>query len=355
MHHTIITASRSRLAPVPVPERILIVKIAALGDAVMASTLVTVIRRAQPDAHIGWVAGHAIAPFVRLIDGIDAVIEVDDAALLSGRRRAALPAMIGAWNRIGRGWHRAIIGHTDERYRYLALMSGARAIRQFSGALAPRRGEWHGSEYARLYDAEALGIGIDALPPLNLAALPPPPAFAGAAPLVVVAPGGARNLLRDDDLRRWPIASWSAVVRALVASGHRVVAIGGAADRVDCTACEDAGAFNLCGQTTIPELLALMRAASILVTHDSGAMHLAFALQIPVVALFGPTRPEERVPSGAEARVLTRAAELPCAPCYDGHSFAACDDNRCLSRVEVRDVIDAIDALLAPHAIPEVV
>ena len=336
----------------------------------MASTLVPAIRARWPRAELAWVAGKGIAPLVRSMQGVDRVIEVDEAALLGGRRIAAARAMVGAWREIGRGWDLALIAHTDARYALLARASGASDVRRFADERGPRAGRWHGAEYARLLqdtvdvdsatdvDADP-GAAADATPrqqakltdpplaALRTDALPAARIPAGGGALILVAPGGGRNVLRDDALRRWPTASWQEVVGTLVADGHRVVAIGGFGDAAEGAACAEAGATDLTAGTSLLELMALIRASDVVVTHDAGTLHLAILLRTPTVALFGPTRPDERIPNGAAVTVLSRARGLACAPCYNGQRYAICSSNRCLNAVPAHEVAQTVRSLLS--------
>lgn len=314
----------------------------------MASTLVPAIRRRWPDARIGWAAGTSIAPLVRLIEGVDEVIEVDDKLLLGGTWLSAVVASVRAWRLIGRRWDRVYVAHTDSRYAWLSTFAGARTTVRFSGDNARRPGHWYGGEYLRMIDATAdQDADVSALAELKTALLPKPPSIDRKNGLVVVAPGGARNLLRDDSLRRWPIEAWVATVTRLVAQQYTVVAIGGRSDAVECEFCGYAGALNLCDQTSLTSLMSLLQSADLLITHDSGPMHLAIILRRPVVALFGPTSPLEFVPRGANVTALTRASELTCAPCYSGTGFAECSDNLCINRVPAIEVTRAAERMLA--------
>ena len=71
--------------------------------------------------------------------------------------------------------------------------------------------------------------------------------------------------------------------------------------------------LNLCGKTSLPEMIELLRLGDLLVTNDTGPMHVAAALGKPVVALFGPTEPARTGPYGQLENVLR--IPLPCAPC----------------------------------------
>jgi len=330
-----------------VSERILIVKIAALGDAIMASTLIPAIRREWPAATIGWLAGRSIAPIVKLFEGVDEVITVDEQALLRGGRLNALRTMVGTWRLVGRRWDRAIVAHTDRRYALLSAASGARTTRRYANAFAPRKGRWHGAEYARLIGGPSTAIeAIAHYSSLKTNLLPAPPSVTGSGPLVVLMPGGARNVLRDDHLRRWPIESWTAATTELVRRGYRVVAAGAPNDHPECSRVEQAGAMNLCGRADLLQLAALLNSADVVVTHDSGPLHLSLMLDRPVVALFGPTAPTDRIPVNSRAIVLTRAHDLPCAPCYDGRNFAECARNLCLSRIPAMEVVESVTQLI---------
>lgn len=327
-------------------ERVLLVKLAALGDAIMASTLVPAIRARSQNPEITWVTSRSIAPLIRLFEGVDRVVEVDERQLFSRGNVASAKAVAGAWWQVKRGYDQAIVAHTDSRYGTLNWFSGARRTTRFAGTLAPRAGHWHGAEYLRLFDADSTATA-PAYAGVRLAALTPPPLIAGQGPLVVIAPGGARNVLRDDSLRRWPITTWVMLTGLLVDRGYRVLAVGGDGDRAEGEACAAAGAVNLAGRTTLLELTALIRTADAVVTHDSGTLHLALLLGRPVVALFGPTVPAERIPAGSKSIVLSAAQGLPCAPCYNGFGYAECSLNLCLTRVTASSVANAVDTHLA--------
>jgi len=168
--------------------------------------------------------------------------------------------------------------------------------------------------------------------------------------VIGLAPGGARNVLADDALRRWPIRRYRELVRRLRIDGHRVVIVGGSGDgwvRDEIGAVD--GVVDAVGRTTLTELVGVLGACDVVVTHDSGPMHLALAAGTPLVALFGPTNPAERIPRAAEAvTVLHGGAELPCRPCYDGRTYAACDTRECLHQIEVDGVHRAVKERIIP-------
>lgn len=95
-------------------------------------------------------------------------------------------------------------------------------------------------------------------------------------------------------------------------------------------------AVDLAGRTTLRDLACLYRRASLLVTTDSGPMHMAAAMGTPVVALFGPTDPARTGPYGTDHKVIRR--ELYCSPCF----FRMCDTKLCMREIAVEDVFQAV-------------
>jgi len=100
------------------------------------------------------------------------------------------------------------------------------------------------------------------------------------------------------------------------------------------------GVVNLEGQTTLKDLAELYRRAALLVTTDSGPMHLAAALGTPVVALFGPTDPNRTGPYGLGHIVIQ--ASLDCVPCFR----KSCQDMTCMTGITVDQVFDAVARVL---------
>ncbi len=98
-------------------------------------------------------------------------------------------------------------------------------------------------------------------------------------------------------------------------------------------------AHNFAGLVDLRGLAALMRLASFCVTLDSGPMHIAVAAGLPVVALFGPTAPWRTGPIGSDHIVVRKG--LSCSPCFR----KKCDNPRCMSEIEVSEVLSAVERL----------
>jgi len=100
--------------------------------------------------------------------------------------------------------------------------------------------------------------------------------------------------------------------------------------------------LDLTDQTTLPELIEWLRACAILVTNDSGPMHIAAALGTPVVALFGPTDPARTGPYRASGAVLQRT-ELDCVPCLSRQCEHAVE-RECLKQINPATVAETVAA-----------
>jgi heptosyltransferase II len=103
--------------------------------------------------------------------------------------------------------------------------------------------------------------------------------------------------------------------------------------------------FNLAGKTNLRELMALIQSCNVFLSNDSGPMHIAAALKTPLVALFGSTSDIKTGPSYGISKVIHKHVE--CSPCYK----RVCPiDFRCMKRIEVDEVYDALRSFLLPSS-----
>jgi lipopolysaccharide heptosyltransferase I len=143
----------------------------------------------------------------------------------------------------------------------------------------------------------------------------------------------------------WEIPRWREVATALLAEGIGVVLTGSLEDRaIAQSICSGMNPrlLSLVGRLTLKQLVAVLRDVDLMVTVDSGPMHIAAAVGTPVVALFGATDPRRTGPLGP-GRILRR--ELPCSPCLQRHCRIA-DTHRCMRDLGVAEVLAAVRVLL---------
>ncbi|MGD0497811.1 MAG: lipopolysaccharide heptosyltransferase II [Bryobacteraceae bacterium] len=321
-----------------------------VGDAVMSLPAVRAIRDAFPEAHIALVARPGVADIYAREESVDRVIpyprpkgagarwgfaarlrreRFDAAILLQNAFDAALmawaagiPTRIG-YKRDARGF---LLTHAirvpergdiprHERFYYLELLRRAGVIERIPECDAIRLG---GADAARAAGAKKLAeMGVE-------------------GPAIGISPGAAYG-----DAKRW-IPERFAEAAQMVGQARAVLVFGAAAERSLCETV--AGCLrgvgmktrNLAGETTLGEFIDLAAACRLFLTNDSGAMHVASALGVPTVAVFGATDDNATGPSSPLARVIRAPAD--CAPCL----LRECPiDHRCMTRVSARQVGEA--------------
>jgi len=159
--------------------------------------------------------------------------------------------------------------------------------------------------------------------------------IANGSPFLVLNPGAAYG-----SAKRWPEDRFAGVADALARQLQLGVAlIGSAAEAAIASQVRDAmktPAAVLSGKTSLEALIGVLAESSLLVTNDSGPMHIATALGIPTVAVFGSTDDRITGPWGARTRIVKHPVE--CSPCL----LRECPiDHRCMNRVTVDDVCRA--------------
>lgn len=141
--------------------------------------------------------------------------------------------------------------------------------------------------------------------------------------------------------KRWPVEYFAQVANAVVSRGWQVWLFGSKRDAVQgqrIAAQVTTGCVDLTGRTSLAEAVDLMSLASVVVTNDSGLMHVAAALDCNLVALFGPSSPEFTPPLHPRAKVLCLG--LTCSPCFARE--CPLGTLECLRAIEPTQVLDVI-------------
>jgi heptosyltransferase-2 len=350
------------------PKSVLIVRLGAIGDVVMLLPAVHALH--QRGARVDWVCGKVVAPLLALYPWINR-IEVDERQLFHAGKAGQTRALLALWRVLaGRSYDLCAVMQYDRRYA--ALSRVVRAKRRFQLDKSRREtmlleGRWHANEYARV-----LGVAPDEYHEPNVELLRPdevpltgpaedmwrlqeenkeaPTERHGQYGRIALVPAGAKNVLREGALRRWPIANYVRLASELLASGHEVVLTGSSDDAWVRTEFGDllqhAALRDCIGKTTLPELLALYDCCDAVVTHDTGSLHIAAIARARVLAIFGPTTMGTFLPRRAGVKGIWGGERLPCRPCYDGRDFAACPRNVCMEDTSVARVIAELETLL---------
>jgi heptosyltransferase-2 len=314
--------------------------------------MVAVLRRRDPMAQITWICSETVKDLIRVASQIE-VIPVSEGKLFRGSPTAKVSEVVKVWRALrGRRFDLAAIAHTNRLFRILPLTATVEQSKSLHSAAREWAipGRYHGNEYVRL----VTGIdGPDATPAKQpTIKLPLPesllsPLEGSVCNLIILAPGGAKNPVNEQALRRWPVESYRLLAVQLLRRGFRVALTGAPSDDWILPSFTGLPVIDLIGKTSLIEQLALFGACSLVVTHDSGPLHVAQLAGTPTVALFGPTNPAEKVRDTTRVRVIWGGLNLVCRPCYDNKSYAPCTSNRCLIEIPVERVVRAIEEMLS--------
>ena len=197
--------------------RTLIIKFGAIGDVVM---LVPAAHRMHLAGHaIDWVCGPGVLSILELYPWINPIV-VNDRAILKGSAGERMGAILGLWRRLAGQWYDVCATfYYDARYRVLA--APVRAGRKFQLSLEDRSyrllpGRHHTDEYARILLGWPDELRPMQLAPVAASALRTSPLARGERARVLLAPAGAKNLMNDDALRRWPVEDYVRLATLLV-------------------------------------------------------------------------------------------------------------------------------------------
>jgi lipopolysaccharide heptosyltransferase I len=329
------------------------VKLSSLGDVIHALPTLEALREAHPRGHLTWLVEAAAAPLLLGHPALDEVWAVPRVRLGQQLRGDDLRSLARLVRRV----------RAQDFDLVLDLQGLLKSALWVALARSPRKVGYNGTREGSYL------VLTERVPPYNpdahavwrylnlahyLGAAPGPPRFRlgsavpgasqiladlGSRPVAVLHPG-ARWVSK-----LWPAAAWARLAEWLSREkGLYVVLTGSGADQ------ELAGAIlaetatpvhNLAGRTTLAELAALLKQATLAVTTDTGPMHLAAALGTRVVALFGPTAPWRTGPFGLGHQVVRLG--LDCSPCFKRR----CPEPRCLTDLPPEAVQAACEKILA--------
>jgi heptosyltransferase-2 len=329
------------------PQRLVVRAPNWLGDAVMALPALESLRAAMPAAHVTIAAIGSIAPMFEEDTSAapDAVLTIGDRAneaklLAAGSFDAALLLP----NSLRSAWDARRAG-IPERWGMSGTLRRALLTR---GAGRPGR-KVHQSDY---YLALVRGLGFEARASVPRISVRPHTAsrvdvlfsrhgIEPAARIVGFAPGAAYG-----HAKRWPTSRVAHVIERIARERLATcVLVGAAGDRdagreIESALPEGVRVVNLIGQTDLRQLIGVLARCAAFVSNDSGAMHLAAALGVPVTAIFGPTDERVTAPLGNHD-VLVH--QVFCRPCM----LRDCPiDHRCMKGITADAVFAAVSARL---------
>jgi lipopolysaccharide heptosyltransferase I len=334
--------------------KILIVRMSALGDIVHALPVLAALRDAYPSAEIDWLADEKYAAVLDFVEGISHRII----------GRPGLGRAVVAMRR--RGYDAAIDLQGLLKSAAMTRMSGAKRVIGFErGALRERGAAWLYSETSSPpVAAHVVRKNMSVLPLLGVtppAAVRFPfvvPASAAAEHVAARAAAmGQQRFVLINPGAAWPNKRWApdrfGTLAQRIRDRHGLPSFvlwgpgeGALADRV---VAASSGAAARAPETTLGDLLALSSRAALMVSGDTGPVHLAAALSTPIVGLYGPTWPERNGPWDPDDVVVSRAGQCAChhkRRCQRDGAAGGVESRMCINDITVDEVADAVDRRL---------
>ena len=339
----------------PLIRKILVVNVNWLGDVIFSVPVFRALKQHYPQAEVWCLAVPRVREVLESCPFVDGIIVYDE----RGRDRG----LLAKWRLVRRlraaDIDLAFVLHRSWTRAFLVFLAG---IPQRVGVNVKGRGGFltcrvvpppENLHRADAYLAVLEGYGVPVtnrryellVEPAAMAAVNRKLSSAGITAqdkMVVVNPGGNWNL------KRWPPEFFAQLIRRLVSELKvKVVLPGGVADRdmiVDIARNSAVDPLLLVGQTNLKELVALMRQATLVISADSGPLHVASAVGTCGIGIFGPTRPELTGPRGpGEVVILQKDVGCNRSACYN----LACPDNVCMKAVTVEEVVAAAKKMLS--------
>jgi 3-deoxy-D-manno-octulosonic-acid transferase/heptosyltransferase-1 len=337
---------------------ILVVKMSALGDVIHALPIIPALKSSFPDARIHWLVEESAAPLIRLHSGID------ETYVFPRRRWAEHGRHPNKWG--------AVFGEIRDLIRELKGLQYDLAI-DLQGLLksgiwmqlveATRKVGFNGSrEGSRMFVTERICVPRDGIHAVEryLRMVEAIGADLSDVDFGLSPPGDARDRISEilDQAgescpksyavivpsARWETKEWSACRFAELADrlvedlDLQIVMTGISGEHAkteNIMRMMKHQPIDLAGKTDVHALMALLEGARVVISVDSGPMHLAAALGTPVVALFGPTAPWRTGPYGRGHRIIR--ASVACSPCFRRE----CSSKVCMDRIDPMEVREA--------------
>jgi heptosyltransferase I len=349
------------LTPEPIPEpilkpmNILIVKLSAVGDVIHTLPSLAALRKLYPGAHITWVIEEASSDLIMDHPYLDSVIvsrrKLWMSDLKQGNINTPLCEMRSFIKTVrARPYDLVIDFHGLLKSAVIVLMSSGRRKLGYD-SLQELSGLFLNEKIPEDMEKHAVDRYLDFLHHLG----------ADVKEREFLIPIGEENrnnierLLHINGIDKnelfvtvSPTALWKTKLwedekfarlcdRIMVDLNVRIIITGSSGEEpARIQSLMKTSAVNLGGKTTLRDLAYLYQLSSLLITTDSGPMHLAAAVGTPVIALFGPTDPNRTGPYGKGHRVIRK--DLPCSPCF----LKKCDTMRCMRDITVEEVFQSV-------------
>jgi lipopolysaccharide heptosyltransferase II len=362
-----------------IQERILVIKLCCIGDIIFMTPALRTLREHYPNAHISFMASRWVKDIVERITYVDEII-LFDAPYEKNSWLIRYWATIKIMRVIQRSkFDVAILGHRSSVFSTIAFLAGVKKRIGFAGARfltlrAPFDDTAHETQRYMSLVAALVGEQLHGPFETEIAAKPSDLKFAQELlhkvdksekkKYVGIFPGGGENPGTSMAIKRWYPDRYARLMSILYAELNLVpVMLGGVTDGnvVNETLANlppDVPSINAVGVGTIGDLCGILKECSVVIGGDSGPIHMAAALGVPTVSIFGPSDPRLVAPIGVKHLHIWK--KISCSPCYTpktvmdrsyykGNEFSCwTGTHECIYQIEVEEVLNAVKRVLDP-------
>ncbi len=336
-------------------KRILVIKLGALGDVILAGPSLRMIRKKFPQAHVSLLVDSRFSVVMSRCPYLNEVIPVDREKLKSWLSLAKLAKRLRHER-----FDLSIDFQNTKRTHGLVFLAGIPARYGFRRGLFGRLLNHPDLNFKEAdspvrHQFRVLShLGVNQLEE-ELELWPDPESEAQVANWFeergIASDGKVVGLAIGSSPRwptkRWPIEYFHSLAKELVKKlGCRVILVGSPEDEALAKSFSMNGGevISFVGKTSLRDLVSLIKRINVLVTGDTAPLHVGSALGVPTVALFGPTDPRRHLPPGR--KVTSIARRLPCQPCYKGNCRNS-EELACLKKIGVEEVFEAVSKHLS--------
>lgn len=340
---TLLLSPSSNLVDCSSPRSVLVIRPGGIGDAVILAPALAALKKKFPEVMITVLAERRNTGVFPLIPNVDRVLRYDVLGefLAAFRLKPDLVIDTEQYHRLS-----AIVARLTGAATRIGFATNERA-RQFHHAIAYSHDDYEVDSFFHLL--APLGISRPVTPGVPFLSVPASAqerarqllAPLAGQPHVILFPGASIPE------RRWGAERFAQVAVELGQRGYGVVVVGGREDAaVGAAIIQAAGGLNLAGRTSLAETAAIIEGAALLISGDSGVLHLGVGLGTPTVSLFGPGIAKKWAPRGPQHVVLN--LQLSCSPCTRfGNTDRCLRQALCLQDLTSEMVLHAVFSLLA--------
>ena len=324
------------------PETVLIIRPGGIGDAVLLVPTIKALKNAYPACAIDILAERRNSAAFHLTSGIRTVYLYDTLSGLAAVLRSRYDAVIDTEQ-----WHRlsAVVARLTKSPLSIGYATNER-IKMFTNAVHYSLEDYEMDSFSHLLQPLGITESEKGKPPFLVVpyeAVIKAKAMLGKVadkPFIAIFPGSSIHE------KRWNMDNFVNLALYLNQAGFPIIVIGSEKERVagEAMTC-GIDALNLAGKTSLVETAALIDKSALLVSGDSGVLHIAAGLGKPTVTLFGPSNIRKWAPRGEKQFVISK--NLPCSPCTNfGYTPKCSIKARCMAYITVEEVVAAVEKLI---------